>query len=393
VGLKTGTLYVPGGGKEGMTPGKMLFFNKEHAQAAPPERTEDFAEFDVWVADRHAARAEAMDAEMKEAGLTTPVPGIADMKGQGRFYPCEPYGTCWEPNTGNGNSLLAGGPAQTPAPKSASASGKPAGARANPQDSFPCLPGTMSNGRPVMVMSTLDPSWWTLCHSGWWIHRNNRYVWVAGTKMHHHPPVHWIHFGKQVGFVPLHPRDVRGQPPVNREHGFVTSKEKGGGYVLNPIRFGPEHPLEEMKAAPREFRNQPSPVLGRAEAPHMELHATRDFAVARAGVAPTAGVPLRFDQRTGGFTAPHTVAMGGHNATVFAPVGHSGGYSGHSGGSFGGGSHGGGGGGSSGGGSHGGGGTSSVSSGGAISVGGSSGGVSSSSGASGGASGAGGGHH
>jgi hypothetical protein len=391
VGLKTGTLYVPGGGKEVMTPGKVLFFNKEHAQAAPPKRTEDFAEFDAWVADRHAARTEAMDAEMKEAGLTTPVPGIADMKGQGRFYPCEPYGTCWEPNTGNGNSLLAGGPAQTLAPQSASASGKPAPARANPQDFFPCLPGTMSNGHPVMVMSTLDPSWWTLCHSGWWIHRNNRYVWVAGTKMHHHPPVHWIRFGKQVAFVPLHPRDVRGQPPVNREHGFVTSKEKGGGYVLNPIRFGPEHPLEEMKSAPREFRNQPSPVLGRAEAPHMEMHATRDFAAARAGVAPTAGVPLRFDQRTGGFTAPHTVAMGGHNATVFAPVGHSGGYSGHSGGSFGGGSHGGGG--FSGGGSHGGGGTSSVSSGGAISVGGSSGGVSSSSGASGGASGAGGGHH
>ena len=396
VSLKSGILNVPGGGKEVITPGKVLFFNKEHMQTAPLEKTEDFTAFDAWVADRHEARTEAIDEEMKEAGLTTPVPGIADMKGQGRFYPCEPYGTCWEPNTGNGNSLLAGGPPQTLAPKSASATGKPAGSPANPQDFFPCLPGAIVNGHyQYMQMSMMDPWWWSVCHSGWWIHRNNRYVWVAGTKMHHHPPIHWIRFGRTVAIVPLHPRDVRGQPPVNREHGFVTSKEKGGGYVLNPIKFGPEHPLEDMKAAPREFRNPPSPVLGRAEAPHMEMHATRDFVAARAGMAPVAGVPLHFDNRTGGFTAPHTVAMGGHSSTVYAPVGHSGGgYSGHSGGSFGGGgSHGGGGGGSSGGGSHGGGGSSTASSGGsAISVSGSGGGGSSG-GASSAASGAGGGHH
>jgi len=233
--------------------------------------------------------------------------------------------------------MLASGPPQTPAPKSA----KPAKAATSPSmDLFPCLPASMVNGRyQYMVMTTFDPWWWTVCHSGWWVNRNNRYVWVAGTKMHHHPPVHWIRFGKTVAFVPLHPKDVRGQPPVNREHGFTATKEKGG-YVLNPIKVEGTQRVEMLKSPPREFRNDPLPLLARSEAPHMEMHALRETPAARAGLSPTGGVPLRFNHQTGAFTAPHQVAQGGgHSTTVFAPVGHSGaGFQGHSGGgSFGGG--------------------------------------------------------
>lgn len=387
VSLKSGTLNVPGGGKEVIAPGKQLFFNKEHAQAAAPAKAEDFSEFDAWVGDKYQARTEATNEETKEAGLARPVPGIADLRGQGRFYPCEPYGTCWEPNGGNGNAMLAGGPPQTPTPKSAPAKAPPAAG--SPNEFFPCMPGDLyvhSQARAVVY----DPWYWTVCHSGWWIHRNNRYVWVAGTKMHHHPPVHWIRFGKTVAFVPLHPKDVRGGPPMNREHGFAPVKEKGGGYVMSPIKFEPAHPIEVMKAAPREFRSEGSQALVRAETPHMEMHAVRDSMTARAGTA-TMGIPLHFDHQTGGFTAPHQIASGsGHGTTVNAPVGHSGGgYSGHSGGgSFagGGGAHGGGGGASGGGGFHGGG-TTSASSSSTISV------SSSSSSASSSASGAGGSHH
>jgi hypothetical protein len=35
---------------------------------------------------------------MKAAGLTSPLPGLAGMKGQGTFFACAPYGTCWEPD-------------------------------------------------------------------------------------------------------------------------------------------------------------------------------------------------------------------------------------------------------------------------------------------------------
>jgi len=361
--LKGGTLNVPGGGKETMVPGKALFFNKDHALVAAQEKVGDFAEFDAWVADRHAARTEAMAEEMKESGLTAPVPGMADMKGQGRFYPCEPYGTCWEPNSGNGNSMLAGGPAPAPAPKSTS--GRPATGPATspyPQEFFPCLPGAMlnwysrnaqlarTNITGIGLEATFDPYAWAVCHAGWWIQNNNRYVWVAGHKIHHQPPVHWIRFGKTTAIVPIHPKDVKGQPPLNREHGFVARHETGGP-VVSPVRFDSTHPVELMKSPPRGFRTEPSPVLSRAEAPHMEMHALRESVMAKAGtVAPGAGVPLRFDHQTGGFTAPHQVMQGGHNATVFASVGHTGGGGGFQGRSGGGGSIGGSGGGSRGGG-------------------------------------------
>jgi hypothetical protein len=32
---------------------------------------------------------------MKASGLTSPIPGLADMDGQGTFFKCPPYGTCW----------------------------------------------------------------------------------------------------------------------------------------------------------------------------------------------------------------------------------------------------------------------------------------------------------
>ena len=56
-----------------------------------------FAEWDKWVADRIAQRTAATADVMKEAGLASPLPGLAGMKGQGTFFACAPYGTCWEP--------------------------------------------------------------------------------------------------------------------------------------------------------------------------------------------------------------------------------------------------------------------------------------------------------
>jgi hypothetical protein len=392
--LKGGWLNVPGGSKESMMLGKPVFFNKQHAIAPlDADKVGNFAEFDAWVADHHAARTEAMQEEMKESGLTAPVPGMADMKGQGRFYPCEPYGTCWEPNAGNGNSILAQGPATPPAPKSAGPRAAGAANSAYPQEFFPCMPGASTNWYPMraawarnQMYANVDPYAWAVCHSGWWIHRNNRYVWVAGHKMHHFTPVHWVRFGKTTAFVPIHPKDVKGQAPLNKEHGFAPTKEKGGGFVASPVKFDSTHPVELMKAAPHEFRSEPSPVLAHAEAPHMEMHAVKDLAVAKAGMTPGGGVPLHFDHQTGGFTAPHTVTTGGHSTTVMSSVGHSGGSG--FGGRSGGGSYGGGGSSGGGGGGHSGGTTSSSSSSSGSSI-----SVSSSSASSGASSSGGGGHH
>jgi hypothetical protein len=58
------------------------------------------AEWDRWVAERVSARDVKMASAMKDAGLTEPVPGLAEMSGQGKFFACEPYGMCWEPTEG-----------------------------------------------------------------------------------------------------------------------------------------------------------------------------------------------------------------------------------------------------------------------------------------------------
>ena len=58
------------------------------------------AAWDKWVAKRVQARNSAMSAAMKASGLTAPVPGLDALNGQGNFFACEPYGTCWEPTNG-----------------------------------------------------------------------------------------------------------------------------------------------------------------------------------------------------------------------------------------------------------------------------------------------------
>ena len=358
--LTGGTLIIPGGAREPMVLGKSMFFNKDHSLVVAPDKGDNFADFDAWVADRHVARTGAMAEEMKEAGLTAPIPGIADMKGQGRFFPREPYGTCWEPNAGNGNAVLTGGPAQTPAPKSASPT---AGGPTNGIPGRGLSAGVFSlhAGRDVeLVCDSRDVDAQPGRHADGSLCLDGMPRGVVGT------PQQPLRMGCRLQDAPSSARALdpirkddghrahssegrEGQPPVNREHGFAPTHEKGGGFLLRPIQFDATHPVELMKSPPREFRNEPSPVLTRAEAPHMEMHAVKDLAMARRGTAPVSGVPLRFDHQTGGFSAPHQVMQGGHSATVFASVGHSGG-----GGTFGGGSRGGGG--SSGGGSRGGGG-------------------------------------
>src|SRR4029077_8664604 len=65
---------------------------KRDGQIVPgtPGSQNDFAEWDAWTAERAAARQSAMAATMKEAGLTSPIPGLTDMKDQGTFFACAP---------------------------------------------------------------------------------------------------------------------------------------------------------------------------------------------------------------------------------------------------------------------------------------------------------------
>lgn len=310
--LAGGVLNVTGGNRVDLASGKTLFFKDGHhlTTADLAGKTEDFSAYDAWVADRFAARSATTEAMMKEAGLTKPIPGLAEMKGKGHFFSCPPYGTCWQPDEPQANAVLAAPPAPPPTPKTAGAR-KP-----NPQQAtawFPCADGWYMGS---WGYGSGSPYYWGVCHSGDWVPYNNSYAWVATGRRHHHCPVRWVQFGKHLAMVPLSPRDSKGKPLVNREQGFIPLKSKDGLKLL-PVKFEGK-PLEPVKSVPKEFRNAPQPLLVRAEPPRMLARAIHENA--KAGIPASRSLAINFNPKQG-FTTPRQIMQSGRTTTVNFPVG------------------------------------------------------------------------
>lgn len=327
------TFALPGAAKLQLAAGETAFFNAERRLVlAGAGGLQDMAAWDAWVADRYTARTSAMAEMMRASGLSSPIPGLAEMKDQGSFYDCAPYGKCWEPKASTrplGEALASGTQPSTvhvQQPEPASAFSRPqTGAAAAPIEYFPCMPVSSWNWGSPTGVSMVNPFDWALCHAGAWIRRNNRYVWVAGVKRHHAPPVSWVKDGSTVAFVPVHPRDVKGTPPINREHGFVAEHVKSG-YKVSEIRFDTTQRLDLVKSPPRQFRTGPLPSLPRAEAPRMVGHLLKEAPVLTpgasqpAGSSLSAGVPLQFDHRAQSFSAQRQILQNGRSVTVRTPV-------------------------------------------------------------------------
>ena len=366
-----------------------------------PEDTTSFAVWDKWVGERVARREAATAAVMEDAGLAEPIPGLAELEGQGRFFDCPPYGTCWEPNRdAEEDDVLLRQPRQqgssqprfelaaySPAPRMSwvSQAAGDTGPEIQRHDiGFPCMPGALiyrtvkdpATGKQRVIdqgFGPAEPYDWAVCHAGSWIRHRRHYVWVAGGKRRHIPPVRWIKSGHRLAFVPLHPYDVRGLPAINVRHEVfeVTGK---GAIEVQPVRFETNLPIEYLKDPPKEYRVEPLRPLPLAEVPHMEAHSFARAAGAKSTDTSKAGIPIHFDTRSQSFMMERQEVRSGRSATVLAPItNHSGslqargssfaGSSGvHGGSTGGGGSHAGSSGSS--GGSHGGGGSVSASSGG-----------------------------
>jgi hypothetical protein len=179
-----------------------------------------------------------------------------------------------------------------------------------------------------------------------------------------------------VGFVPIHPYDVKGRPPVNRKEEVYAVNNKHG-LSLERVKFDPGHPIGVLKSPPREFRSTYLRPLPPTSVPRMEAHALKESLPGSKGAAVRpVSFPLRFDAKSQSFMMSKQATQGGKTVTVSAPISNRGGTLQARGGSFagghgfsggssarggagsggsGGGSHGGAGGGGSSGGSHGGG--------------------------------------
>jgi hypothetical protein len=414
-----GDLHISGVPNDESVPGHTLTYGKDKTWVAEDQGAEEASSaWDKWVSDRVARRDASIARVMEASGLTQPIPGMADMDGQGKFFDCAPYGTCWEPkedaaededarqmpeNNHDGLGMHAGQKAgfvlasfnQGGSPAQAAQSSPAARPQITEHEVyFPCPPSAIryrtmkdpTTGKVSVIDFGLVPGLdydWAVCHAGTWIRHKRHYVWVAGGKRHHLPPVRWVKSGHKIGFVPLHPYDVKGQPAINAKHEVFTINGKNE-IKLVPVKFEPGSHIEFLKEPPHEFRNAPMRPLAVAEVPHMEAHPF-EKAGSKSVELSRAAVPIHFDAKSQSFMIAKTEMRGGRTTTVSVPItnhsgtlqAHGGTFSGSSGfhggssGSAGAGFHGGGGssGGShgggvssQGGGSHGGGGGASVSS-------------------------------
>jgi hypothetical protein len=364
-------LRLPGVPKDEIQPGRTWTYLQGQLWTEKDATIDQsLSAWDEWVADREAQRAVAIGAVMEASGLTEPIPGMAEMQGQGKFFECAPYGTCWEPNDDASpddqgkdeqgsiqqqNRLSSQRPrlelaAYHPAasPGQAAQSGSGSTQAIDRFIDFPCTPGALLyrvvkdpiTGRQTVVDSGFAPTrryGWAVCHAGSWIRHRKHYAWVAGGKRHHVDPVRWVKSGRTVAFVPLHPYDVRGQKAINASHEVfaVTGKNQ---ITVQPLRFEPSLPIEYLKEPPREFRNAPMRPLTMAEVPHMEAHPFAYRQGAKGIDLSRAGVPIRFDAKSQSFTMAHQEMHGGRSATVFAPMSNHSGTLQARGGSFSGGS-------------------------------------------------------
>ena len=304
-----------------------------------------FAEWDEWTAKREATRAEALSKVMKDSGLTSPIPGLAELDGQGTFFDCAPYGTCWQPTGGWGEpkgetgqlesqqvsypSLWASGASLLRVSQTLQSGSPGAILQTKYDEPFPCAPGRVRRmiskdpltGRETVLRTDYvfggGASYnWAVCHAGSWIHREHRYVWVAGTKRHHQCPVNWVKYGHSKAYVPIHPHDVPGRLPINLKHGvFQTSGRKGES--VERVAFNPGTPVKVLNGTPKEFRAQYYPPLQRAETPRLEAHPIKEgLGPGKNPIAKSPGTAITFNHKTQSFTVARQVAMGNRNTTV-----------------------------------------------------------------------------
>jgi len=175
--------------------------------------------------------------------------------------------------------------------------------------SFPCAPG----GPHLPVRSPRGARYggapgyaWGVCHSGTWIYRQHRYVWVVGQKKHHHPPVHPIGCHGKICYVPIHPHDVKGQLPLNLKYTvYRPIDKKGTGFEALTLR--PKDKVEELTKPPKEFLD-PAPLrLAKVDTPKLEVHDAPVATVAKAATASTAATSTATNEKTA--TSADTAAV------------------------------------------------------------------------------------
>ena len=341
-------------------------------------------DWDQWVSDRIKEKDSVAAAALKASGLSSPVPGLADLYQHGRFFECSPYGTCWQPAVHNASSQAATDPAQTPNPAPQLPSGSSTTPGFQPQavswsefyddycgfGSYQTHSFVARSPQELEILlrrkaaaeqqQNIAPSFYSPdCFQNPVFLYNNQYAQLIGPtrppvcaardlncKRKHPPYPHElaaVRVNGRLGFVPRRLDEKKGKPIVNPKNGVL----------LPPAKLSqPAQRAALDSSAKLKFENKSPEVLRRELAPRStfvsapDIHArliadvSRNFST-RAASASTLHSTITFDYKSQKFLMSPTLS-GDKNQKPVAVAGLSGNrissfagsYSSHSGGGF-----------------------------------------------------------
>lgn len=313
-------------------------------------------DYDAWVFASEQERQATRAAALKASGLPSPIPELRELYAHGNLFPCEPYGTCWEPALKEHT--------QTPESQVSPQSGKSIPSQNTPTAGF--QPQTVnwteniygecgfgSSARISRIARTPDElkkllarkawaerqplplrgvSFDRSCLQGEWIWHNGHYARVVVAahkpaaptcllttcKPKRGPRPAWVRVAGRVGLVPRHPDDVAGKPPINLKNGIVIPPARSGESSQLVVAGGSER-VQILKNAPKDFQKESTMQAPPAAAPEIHAHRMQDFTAGHfESAANQTDSHIVFDYKSQKFVMP-VVSAGGKSRGV--PVG------------------------------------------------------------------------
>lgn len=327
-------------------------YNRTNGMLPGPEneQTQAASEWDGWVSTHLEQRNTVTAAALRASRLSSPIPGLVDLYEQGRFFDCEPYGTCWEPTE---PEAVEEHPQSSRAPNAQS----PSPAQSNPPFQpqkvqwRQFLGGWCNPGQSVTVTRVAHSPeelekllamknaiehtpisfnrYSVVCDNGYWIRSRRHYVRVltrqpppgcTGSKcIVRAPRPVWVRVGNRVGFVPPHPHDVKGKPPINLKEGMLIPPSRPGERIER-VALGSWQKVTVLDKAPREVPSEPGNPALHVSAPEIHAHLLQEAFPARSLSLSARTVPqIVYDYKSHQFLTPASAAAGGKSKEV--PVG------------------------------------------------------------------------
>jgi hypothetical protein len=314
-------------------PGQVVDVSASANTALPSEPSAAKARaWDDFVAKRVGEKEGVWEGLGKIPGLTSAMPGLAELSTEGSFFECPPYGTCWEPGeravedeNGLEESSWQRSASEMQSPSEAAAS---TGART----AWPAgqIPGT---NPAVGVFQPRKVEWterqWGFCgsltsnhfsrvartpselqeflrlkansekgdvdvsgfvrswRSHWcgdnaWVPYGRRYAMVlrprpcqSGMKckpvVPHAPRAVLVRVAGKLGVVPRHPNDVEGTPSRNLKEGMMAIPERPG-QAQERVGWGTSQKMELVEKLGAEEEGTSSVRARMADAPQLQAH-------------------------------------------------------------------------------------------------------------------------